>query len=86
MANTLGGTDLTLDEVHSFVLRISIDRARGGQGKPRPQFQLEHVNRQKTCRTRTLEEACAVLALQVKSIFEELESGEVADTPERDSG
>jgi len=86
MATTLGGTDLPLDEVHSFVLRISIDRARGGQGKPRPQFQLEHVNSQKTCRTRTLEEACAVLALQVKSIFEELESGDIASIRGRDSG
>ena len=80
MANTLRKTGLDLDEVHSFVLRISIDRARGCTGAPRPQFQLEHVNSQQTCRTRTLQEACDALESQVKSIFEELGFGEATET------
>jgi len=79
MANTLRGSDLLLDEVHSFVLRISIDRACGGTGRPRPQFQLEHVNSQKTCRTKTLEEACAALEIQVQSIFDQLGFGGAAE-------
>lgn len=79
MANTLRETGLDLDEVHSFVLRISIDRAPGGAGAPRPQFQLEHVNSQKTCRTKTLQEACTALEMQVRSIFDELGFGGAAD-------
>lgn len=82
MANTLRRSDPLLDEVHSFVLRISIDRARGGSGRPRPQFQLEHVNSQKTCRTKTLEEACAALETQVQSIFDQLGFSDAAETPE----
>lgn len=78
MANTLGRFDPVLDEVHSFVLRISIDRARGDSDRPRPQFQLEHVNRQKTCRARTLEEACAALEMQVNCILDELGLGRLA--------
>ncbi|NNJ64881.1 MAG: hypothetical protein HKP16_04900 [Xanthomonadales bacterium] len=82
MANTLRGSDLLLDEVHSFVLRISIDHSRGGTGRPRPQFQLEHVNSQKTCRTKTLEEACAALEIQVQSIFDQLGFGGAAERPD----
>lgn len=82
MTNTLSGTGLDLDEVHSFVLRISIDRARGGVGAPRPQFQLEHVNSSKTCRTRTLQEACAALETQVRSIFDQLGYGGDTDPQE----
>ena len=82
MVNTLSGPGLDLDEVHSFVLRISIDRARGGMGALRPQFQLEHVNSRKTCRMTTLQEACAALEMQVKSIFAELEGGGAPKTRE----
>jgi hypothetical protein len=73
---------MLLDEVHSFILRISIDRARGSTGRPRPQFQLEHVNSRKTCRTKTLEEACAALEAQVQSIFDQLGFGGGGGAPE----
>ena len=82
MTNTHSRTGLDLDEVHSFVLRVSIDRARGGGGAPRPQFQLEHVNSRRTCRTRTLQEACAALESQVRSIFDQLGYGGVTNPRE----
>ncbi len=74
--NMLRDSDLKLDEVHSFVVRVSINRAHGGRGQPRPQFQFEHVNRQTAIRSNSLQDLLARLERQIKAIFEELEFSE----------
>lgn len=66
-------TDLVLDDVHSFVLRVSLDRAYRGSGKPRPQFHLEHVNKQTVNRAKSLEEMLEQLRTQILSVFKEIE-------------
>ena len=71
MINTLSRTGPALDEVHSFVLRVSISHGRGGGGALRPQFLLEHVNSRTTNRTNSLREACVLLESQVNTILEE---------------
>ena len=71
--NVHKGNDLVLDDIHSFILRISLNRAHGGKGEPRPQFHLEHVNKRTTSRTKSLEEALDLLKAQVKAVFDELE-------------
>ena len=73
ISNDHSDTKLVLDDVHSFVLRISLNRAHGGEGKPRPQFQLEHVNKRTSSRTKSLEEVLDQLKAQVKTVFDELE-------------
>ncbi len=71
--NVQKGNDLILDDIHSFILRISLNRAHGGKGEPRPQFHLEHVNKQTTSHTKSLDEALDLLKAQVKAVFDELE-------------
>lgn len=60
-----------LDDVHSFVLRVSLNRAHGGEGRPRPQFHLEHVNDQSSSRLQSMEEVCSQLEARVTAIFDE---------------
>ena len=66
-------TDLVLDDIHSFVLRISLNRAHGGMGRPRPQFHLEHVNDRTASRTKSVEEMLDQLRTQIFSVLDELE-------------
>lgn len=66
-------TDLILDEVHSFVLRISVNRAHGGQGKPRPQFHLVHVNSGLTSRMKSTEEVLNQLETQITRVLDGFE-------------
>ena len=71
--NVQKGNDLILDDIHSFILRISLNRAHGGKGEPRPQFHLEYVNKRTTSHTKSLDEALDLLKAQVKAVFDELE-------------
>jgi len=66
----LKDTDLALDEVHSFVLRISVSRAHGGKGKPRPQFHLAHVNSGLNNRMTTVEEVLDKLETQITTVLD----------------
>jgi len=61
-----------LDDVHSFVLRISVDRSRKGKGRHRPRFQLENVNEVSSHRFKSLDDLLEHLRGQVKTIFSEL--------------
>ena len=81
MAKSLSGMELALDEVHSFVLRVSVNRAHGRHGTLRPQFQLEHVNSRTIRRSNSLKEACVLLERQVNRILDELGLGGVANAP-----
>lgn len=65
--------DLVLDEVHSFVLRISVSRAHGGKGKPRPQFHLVHVNSGFTSRMKSTEEVLEQLSTQITRVLDGFE-------------
>ena len=66
-------TELVLDEVHSFVLRISVNRAHGGKGKPRPQFHLVHVNSGFTSRMKSTEEVLDQLETQITKVLDGFE-------------
>ena len=61
-----------LDDVHSFVLRISVDRPRKGKGQHRPLYQLENVNELSSHRFRSLDDLLEHLRSQVNTIFSEL--------------
>lgn len=65
-------TDRVLDEVHSFVLRISINRVHDGKGKPRAQYHLEHVNSGMSSRMKSLEELLDRLEGQIKTVLDDL--------------
>jgi hypothetical protein len=58
-----------LDDVHSFVLRISLDQLPGGQGTARPRFVLEHVNSRTVQRPRDLNATLAALESQVRELL-----------------
>lgn len=61
---------LVVDDVHSFVLRLSLNPAPGGRGRPRPQFSLEHVNSRRSQRMQSLEQALKELASQIQQILQ----------------
>ncbi len=61
---------LVLDDVHSFVLRLYLNPAPGGRGRPRPQFILEHVNSRNSRRMRSLEQALKELSDQIGRILQ----------------
>jgi len=65
--------DTDLDEIHSFVLRISVNRAHGGKGKPRPQFQLEHVNSGLINRMTNVGEVLDQLETRITSVLDGFE-------------
>ena len=68
--NAGGDSRLVLDDVHSFVLRVSLNRSRSGEGRVRPQFQLEYVNGSSSHRFKSLEEVLEQIRRQVAEIFE----------------
>ena len=69
----LKDSDLVLDDVHSFVLRISVSRAHGGKGKPRPQFHLVHVNSGLNNRMTNVEEVLDQLGTQITAVLDGFE-------------
>ena len=70
-------TDVNLDDIHSFILRISLNRAHGGHGKPRPQFHLEHVNDHTSSRFKSLQDVCVGLTAQVNELLERFDLADV---------
>ena len=63
-------SEVILDEVHSFVLRLHLNPAPGGRGDPRPQFNLEHVNWGTRQRMQSLEEVFTELTDRIESILQ----------------
>jgi hypothetical protein len=70
--NSRQASPLVLDDVHSFVLRVSLNRSPGGQGRHRPQFQLEYVNCLDSRRFSSLEDVLVHLRTQIQELFEGL--------------
>ena len=70
MPDIYGDNRLFLDDVHSFVLRVSVNRFPSGNGGVRPRFQLEHVNSLTTLRLNTLEDVLKQLESQVRDILD----------------
>jgi hypothetical protein len=68
-ANAGSDRRMVLDDVHSFVLRLSLDRPQGGGGRARPQYQLEYVNGFSTRRFKSLDEALGQIRSQVAEIL-----------------
>ena len=66
---------LVLDDVHSFVLRLHLNPAPGGRGRPRPQFNLEHVNQGTNRRMKTLDEVLKELTARIELILQSSDSG-----------
>jgi len=69
MSKTFRESGLNLDDIHSFILRISINRAHGQGGKAYPRFQLEYVNEHMRRHFKSLEEVCEQLTSQVEVIL-----------------
>jgi hypothetical protein len=67
--NTGGDRRPVLDDVHSFVLRVSLDRPQGGGARARPQYQLEYVNGLSSRRFKSLDEALGQIRSQVAEMF-----------------
>lgn len=61
---------LVLDDVHSFVLRLYLNPAPGGRGRPRPQFTLEHVNSRRSQRMQSLDQVLKELSDQIHWILQ----------------
>ena len=61
---------LVLDDVHSFVLRLHLNPAPGGQGIPRPQFKLEHVNQGTSQRMQSLDDVFKELTVRIEQILQ----------------
>lgn len=69
MSNSFRESSLNLDDTHSFILRISVNRAHGQGGKAYPRFLLEHVN-ENTCRHfKSLEDVYEELTSQVETVL-----------------
>jgi hypothetical protein len=62
-----------LDEVHSFVLRICVDRSQRGNRRYRLRYQLENVNESSSRRFRNLDELLDQLRGEVKTICSDQE-------------
>jgi hypothetical protein len=60
---------LVVDDVHSFVLRLYLNPAPGGEGIPRPQFNLEHVNQGTNQRMQSLDEVFEELTTRIEQII-----------------
>lgn len=69
MSKTFRESGLNLDDIHSFVLRININRAYGRGGKAYPRFQLEHVNENTCRRFKSLQEVCEQLTSEVETML-----------------
>ena len=58
-----------MDDVHSFVLRVSRNPAPDGQGAARPRFRLEYVNQDINQRMQNLDEVFKELTTRIELIL-----------------
>ena len=68
--NVYKKSHLVVDDVHSFVLRLHLNPSPGGQGVPRPQFNLEHVNQGTNQRLQSLDEVLKELTTRIELILQ----------------
>jgi hypothetical protein len=69
MLKSLRESSLSLDDTHSFILRINFNRSPGQGGKTYPYFQLEHVNEHSRSNFKSLVEVCESLTSQVERML-----------------
>ena len=69
MSKTFRESGLNLDDIHSFILRVGINRVHGQGGKAYPRFQLEHVNDNTCRRFKSLQEVCEQLTSEVEAML-----------------
>ena len=62
-------SNLVVDDVHSFVLRLNLNLPPGGRGIARPQFNLEHVNQGTSQRMQSLDEVLQELTARIELIL-----------------
>ncbi len=67
---TIPGTKPVFDDVHSFVLRLYLNRSPGGHHSDRPQFSLEHVNSGTSRRMKDLDHVFEELNQQIDLILQ----------------
>ena len=65
-----------LDDIHSFVLRVHLDRSQLSKNQYRSRFLLEYVNERTARRFKSLDELLDHLRLQVTQIFDEFGVGD----------
>ena len=68
MPNVIKNSNLVMDDVHSFVLRVYLDPAPDGRGAARPQFNLEYVNQGVNRRMQNLDEVLKELTTRIELI------------------
>ena len=73
--DTYRKSHLVIDDVYSFVLRLHLNPAPGGQGRPRPQYNLENVNKGTKRRMQNLDEVLHELKTQIDLILQNADSG-----------
>jgi len=71
MQDTHKKSHLVLDDVYSFVLRLHLNPAPGGQGISRPYFNLVNVNKGTNRRMHVLDDALQELRLQIEQILQD---------------
>lgn len=76
MPDLQGHHGAAFDDVHSFVLRVSLSRSQSGRGQVRPQYQLEYVNGGTSRWFKSLDEVLGQIRVQVTGIFEDLGNSE----------
>ncbi len=65
-----------LDDIHSFVLRVHLDRSQLSENQYRSRFLLEYVNERTAWRFNSLDELLDHLGLQVTQIFDKFGVGD----------
>jgi len=75
MPNGLRDSHLTMEDVHSFVLRVYLNPAPDGLGDSRPQFNLEYVNQDTNLRLKSMDEVVKELTARIDLILHGSDGG-----------
>ena len=75
MPNVLKNNHLTMEDIHSFVLRVYLNPAPDGRGTARPHFNLEYVNQNTNQRMQSLDEVLKELTARIELILHSSNDG-----------
>jgi hypothetical protein len=75
MPNVLKNSHLTMEDIHSFVLRVYLNPAPDGRGTARPHFNLEYVNQNINKRMQNLDEVLNELTARIELILHSSDGG-----------
>jgi hypothetical protein len=73
--NVLKNNHLTMEDIHSFVLRVYLNPAPDGRGTARPHFNLEYVNQNINKRMQNLDEVLEELTARIELILHSPDGG-----------